>query len=359
MTDLATHIAAWRDHPHLLPAVRLVIMSFAGSTPRETGAAMIVDRSGTSGTIGGGQLELEAINHARALLEAAPNVTQPWRRDRRTWPLGPGIGQCCGGTVQLLFEVYDRASLDNLTDGRDLTKPAVLARNVATGHPARILSTSLETKDLPHRAAQAVIDILDGRRPLQATAFKCGHDDETYFIEPLRRPRTPLFVYGAGHVGRAIVKIIADLDFDVHWVDTHKERFPEDVPANVTTVIAREPALVTRAAPSGAFHLILTYSHAMDLTICHAALARPVFGYLGLIGSATKRVRFLKRLHDAGVSEAALDRLTCPIGVSRYRNKSPAAIAISVAAQLIEKREALEGRRLDENLHGTGQRILA
>lgn len=356
MTDLATHIGAWRDNPDSLPVVWLVVMSFDGSTPRETGAAMTVDRNGANGTIGGGQLELEAIHHARALLKDTSRV---WQRDVRTWPLGPGIGQCCGGTVQILFEVFDEASIKLLAGNMDLGKPALLVRHTTSAEPARIITSPDETQDLPRPVARAVADMLRGHRPLQAFALRSDGNDGTYFVEPLHQPRTPLFVYGAGHVGRAVIKLVADLDFDVHWVDTHTERFPDDAPANVTTVVAREPALIATAAPAGAFHLVITYSHALDLTICHATLARPVFGYLGLIGSATKRARFLRRLRDGGIGEAALARLTCPIGSGRYNDKSPAAIAISVAAQLIERREALEGQRLNENLHGTGQRILA
>jgi xanthine dehydrogenase accessory factor len=359
MTDFAHHIEAWRNNLDGLPAIRIVVLTAAGSTPREAGAAMIVTTKSTTGTIGGGQLELEAITHARSMLKTAASDRTSWQRDVRTWPLGPGIGQCCGGTVQILFEVYDAESLADLCQSDEIPTKAVLLRPVVSGRPARMITRAAETADLPTPIGREVRDILDDHQAATARTIKGVREATTYFVEPVRHPGTPLFIYGAGHVGRAIVKVMADLDFDIHWVDTHKERFPTDLPAGVTTIVAREPALITVAAPAGAFHLVLTYSHAIDLTICRAALARPMFGFFGLIGSATKRARFVNRLRDAGISEATLDRLTCPIGTGRYRDKSPAAIAVSVAAQLIEKREQLQGQRLDESLHGTSQRILA
>lgn len=359
MTDLADHIDAWRSDPDGLPAVRIVVMAAAGSTPREAGAAMFVTLDETAGTIGGGQLEFEAINHARSMLKAIPSEATPWQREVRTWPLGPAIGQCCGGTVQILFEVYAEEGLATLPEMVEMPANAILLRSIASGRPARMITQAADASDLPGAVARAVEHMLDVRTAATPTAIKDAREDITYFIEPLRHPGTPLFVYGAGHVGRAIVKVTADLDFDIHWVDTHEERFPAEVLPGVTKIIAREPALIAAAAPAGAFHLVLTYSHAIDLAICRAAMARPVFGFFGLIGSATKRARFLGRLRAAGISETTLARLICPIGIGRSKDKSPAAIAVCVAAQLIEKSEELQRQRLDESLHGTSQRILA
>src|SRR5690606_27908270 len=149
-----------------------------------------------------------------------------------------------------------------------------------------------------------------------------------FFIEPVRSPAKPLYIYGAGHVGRAIVRALTDIPFAVHWIDVHANRFPPRVPDGIRPIIASDPAAIARAAPLGAYHHVTTYSHALDLAICHALLANPHFGFLGLIGSASKRARFIKRLREGGVTQAAIERLTCPIGIGNLRGKEPATIAI-------------------------------
>ena len=100
--------------------------------------------------------------------------------------------------------------------------------------------------------------MLNGTRPLMPLLVSAADAHETFFIEPLGQSRTPLFVYGAGHVGRALVKIVSDLDFDLHWVDTHKERFPADLVDSSRSVVAREPEIIAGAAPAAAFHVVLT-----------------------------------------------------------------------------------------------------
>ncbi len=144
-------------------------------------------------------------------------------------------------------------------------------------------------------------------------------------------PVRPLWIYGAGHVGRAIVNVMAALpDFEITWVDTTADRFPE---TDVTTLIASDPALVVRHAPANADHLILTYSHEMDLALCHAVL-RHEFHSAGLIGSATKWARFKTRLAALGHTPAQISRIACPIGDPRL-GKHPQAIALGVATSMI------------------------
>ncbi len=362
-----------------LPVVRVVVAGVDGSTPREAGAGMLVmgstvvapasepgpngpsigssarglasgsrfglRPSGTMsgetceiGTIGGGQLEFEAIAHARTLLVNAAAEPAVWLRDLRTWPLGPSLGQCCGGAVRVLFEHYGAAECNALKED-GIEAGGVILRPVATGEPLRILATRQEARDLPLHIARAACDMLSGARPRTPVLLPARKGIGAYLIEPAGAAPTPLFIYGAGHVGRAIVKAIADLDFAVSWVDVHADRFPDPLPDGVARIITDDPAAVAHAAPEGAYHLVLTYSHALDLAICHALLADPRFGFLGLIGSESKRARFLKRLGEGGVAPAALARLTCPIGIGLLRGKEPATIAISVAAQLIEQRE--------------------
>jgi len=146
----------------------------------------------------------------------------------------------------------------------------------------------------------------------------------------------PLHIYGAGHVGRALVRVLEDLPFRVTWADTAAQRFPAAIPPHVTAHVSPDLPALAAAAPADATHIVMTYSHALDLAICHAVLRRGQFGHLGLIGSATKRARFLHRLAGLGIAPAMLQRLTCPIGLPGVGAKEPAMIAVSVAAKLVE-----------------------
>lgn len=325
---------------HGLPVVRVVIAEADGSTPREAGAVMEVTESGICGTIGGGQLEFEVIAHARNMIDQAKRDRQAWPRDLRTWPLGPSLGQCCGGTVRVLFELYDYAELGVMDAGTALCGDGgLIIHPVAAGKPLHLLTDRQDTYGMPLPVARAARDMLSGARPRQPCLVAPRGNGDAYFIEPLSKPRQPLFIYGAGHVGRAIVKVIDDLGFAVYWVDVAADRFPGAIAQAVEPVIAADPAVIAEAAPAGAYHIVLTFSHALDLSICHALLAKASFGFLGLIGSKSKRARFLKRLTEAGIPPVSLERLVCPIGIGELQGKAPATIAISVAAQLVAQSE--------------------
>ncbi|MBL8484945.1 MAG: xanthine dehydrogenase accessory protein XdhC [Rhodocyclaceae bacterium] len=165
-----------------------------------------------------------------------------------------------------------------------------------------------------------------------------------YFVERLQDTRTPLWLYGAGHVGRALVRVLAELPFRITWVDS-REDYLEDAMAQLAVAEQVEaqwtddPAGMAAAAPAGAWHLVMTHSHAQDLDICAAVLARNHFGFAGLIGSRSKAARFRQRLSERGVPAAALARLVCPIGVAGIKSKLPTAVAVAAAAQLLQLRE--------------------
>ena len=134
---------------------------------------------------------------------------------------------------------------------------------------------------------------------------------------------------------------LAPLPFEVTWIDERADAFPAAAPANVRTVRSADPAGEVARAPAGALIVVMTHSHARDLAIVHAALAAGRFGYVGLIGSASKRARFTRRLREAGVPDTRIAKLVCPIGLSTIGSKHPAAIAAGVAVQLLERYEAL------------------
>lgn len=155
---------------------------------------------------------------------------------------------------------------------------------------------------------------------------------------PAPAPRFHLQLYGAGHVGRAIVRLLEDIDGRVQWIDEREAEFPAEPSAPHIERLCVEPVEAeVRRAPPGAFYLVLTHSHDLDLRITEAILRRGDFGYLGLIGSATKRAKFLRRYEDRGVAADALARLTCPIGVPGIAGKEPAVIAVGVVAQLLQQ----------------------
>ena len=151
-----------------------------------------------------------------------------------------------------------------------------------------------------------------------------------------------LQLYGAGHVGRAIVNLLRDIDCSVRWIDEREDEFPRTpLPAHIEKVCA-EPGRVevTRAAP-GTFYLVLTHSHDLDLAISLAILQRGDFGYFGLIGSATKRARFEHRLVERGIAPTVLARMVCPIGLPGLPGKQPEVLAVSVVAQLLMQPAAI------------------
>ncbi|GAB1479493.1 xanthine dehydrogenase accessory protein XdhC [Paracoccaceae bacterium] len=288
------------------PVARVVIAGHDGSSPREAGAAMLVWDGGQSGTIGGGALEFQAVARARDMLAAGGVAVQ-------RVALGPNIGQCCGGAVTLVCEVYDAAKLPD-------PKAGLVAR-------------ALDGSEAPLSVAR-MIDRARAQGSRPGTALLQG-----WLVEPLARPERALWIWGAGHVGRALVSVLAPLpDLAINWVDVAPERFPETVPAGVRVLPAPDMAAAVALAPSDAEHLVLTFSHALDLELCHRLLPHG-FAACGLIGSATKWARFRSRLHALGHSPELIATILCPIG-NPALGKHPQAIAISVAAEILGRSAA-------------------
>lgn len=155
---------------------------------------------------------------------------------------------------------------------------------------------------------------------------------------PMPAPRFFLQLYGAGHVGRAIVQLLAGIDCRVQWIDERQDQFPaEPLPPHIEKLCVEPVEAEVHGAPPGAFFLVLTHSHDLDLAITQAILRRGDFGYLGLIGSKTKRERFFHRFEARGIERALIERITCPIGVPGIGGKEPEVIAVAVMAQLLQQ----------------------
>jgi len=244
-----------------------------GSAPRGAGTRMLVSAVQAIGTIGGGHLEWQAIAAARAMLAARDTAPR-----REHYALGPALGQCCGGVVDLVYAPLDDAALERW---------------------------------------------------------------------PATQPLFHLQLHGAGHVGNAIATLLATLDVTVDWIDERDDAFaptttlgtpwPEQVRRQVVVGAEGEVAL----APPGALFLVLTHDHALDFRIAEAALRRDDAGFVGLIGSKSKRARFLHRLEQRGLAAPQLARLQCPVGLPGITGKQPEVIALAVVGQLLLVAQAI------------------
>jgi xanthine dehydrogenase accessory factor len=259
-------LAAWLAAE---PGVLVSVRATQGSVPREAGTWMAVFAGRVLGTVGGGHLEHEAIALARAALGGAPLDAE------RRFALGPSLGQCCGGVMQLGFEHVEPAGAE-----------ALCAR----------LAAAQEAK------------------------------------------RLPVAIFGGGHVGRAIVRALLPLPVRVHWIDSRDEIFPADLPPHVQAEHSAPVEAAVRELLPGSRVLVMSFSHAEDLEIVAACLKRDDLPFIGLIGSRSKWAAFRHRLEARGFAAAAIARVTCPIGVAGVVGKEPEVIAAAVAAQLMQRR---------------------
>lgn len=262
-------------------AVLVTIDSFEGSSPREVGAWMLVLASEVHGTVGGGNLEFQAIAHARALL-AAGDMQRADALQR--YALGPSLGQCCGGVVHLKFSC------------------------IPAGDAIKI------------EAARAVFTSSKAQNALKIALF------------------------GGGHVGKALVNVLGALPCTVHWVDSRDEIFPTDVPANTQCEHSAPVHAAVNDIAAGSHVLIMSFSHAEDLDVVAQCLLRlratNDLPFIGLIGSKTKWATFRHRLADRGFAADEIARITCPIGLPGVQGKEPEVIAVGVTAQLLRMRAA-------------------
>jgi len=148
-------------------------------------------------------------------------------------------------------------------------------------------------------------------------------------------PQAQIAVFGAGHVGRALVPLLASLPCRVRWIDSREQEFPAQIPDGVRQIVADEPLDEVDQLPKGSYCIVMTHNHQLDLELSAAILKRGDFAYFGLIGSKTKRVKFEHRLRDRGFDPAVLQRMRCPMGLSEVKGKLPIEIAVSIAAEVI------------------------
>ena len=294
------------------PCAMVSVFHVEGSAPREAGARLILNGRGFHGTIGGGALEWRALADAQKKMKGGRSLT------RSTHALGPELGQCCGGRVELLTEVFDRTCLDE-------------ARRLAAAEAAGPFATESHLRSDHVERSIAIAPVRDSDA----------------MIEHFGEARRPLYLFGSGHVGRALVLALAPLPFAIRWIDPRPDAFPLAMPANVDPVMAGNPVAELETAPPDTFLLVMTHSHALDLAVVDQALRDERFPYVGLIGSASKRARFLSRLRHAGIADHRFTAFKCPIGLPGITSKEPAIIAAATVAELLERDEMLRtGRNL-------------
>ena len=236
---------------------------------------MLVTAEQQYGTIGGGNLEYQACRIARDQLAVGD------RGGLRRFPLGAGLGQCCGGLVNLMFEILDA--------------------------------------------------------------------DADWSRAQIEETRIQLILFGAGHVGRALVAALEQLPVDVRWIDTRDDMLPSSPRAGLDCICTDTPEAEVDAAPEGAYFLVMTHDHGLDQRLTEQILQRDDFAYFGLIGSKSKRRNFETRMTRRGVDPARFGRMTCPIGIRGINGKQPAQIAISVAAEILQVYDRNQNNNQSDN----------
>ena len=322
------------------PAVLVTVAGIRGSAPREVGAKMIVTRHATIGTIGGGQLEYQCAHIAAEMLDDGEEPLQ------RKFPLGASMGQCCGGVVEMLFEpISDRLPgwLKDLRALHGQREPAAVVTRLAGG-AAKFVVTAEAVYHLP---PNGVSDEVVSRAREGLESARTAHRRDDWFYETVVGTNFNVAVFGAGHVGSAVVQSLANLDCNIRWVDSRRNIFRR-VPGNVRTIETSEPALEVAAMPPGSCYLVMTHSHALDFEICDRILNRRDASYCGLIGSTTKRRRFEKRYRAQGMPPDVLAQLVCPIGIDGISGKKPAEIAVAAAADVLRAHERAIAQQDDD-----------
>jgi xanthine dehydrogenase accessory factor len=337
-------------------AVLVTVARAEGSVPREAGTKMIVTREAARHTIGGGHLEWKAIEIARQVLRDGMRMSHARRLERLA--LGPSLGQCCGGAVVLAFERLDVADLGWLaTLSRRLAAGASTVRSVSF-RSSRNGAASLTAIAATDSDAGAVMlsepepgvespDCLlwdTGSNGANNGANSGTNSAETTLLltETIAPNDFPVVLFGAGHVGAALVRVLGTLPCRVRWVDARDAAFPSPEAfaalgaTNVAIDASDTPDDAVEAAPPGTSFIVMTHDHAHDLDLTERILRRGDFVFFGMIGSHSKRKQFEERLAARGIDPMQIARMNCPLGVDGIVDKTPEVIAISAAAQLLQ-----------------------
>ena len=242
--------------------IKAKIINVKGSSPNKINDFMLVAPKDIFGTIGGGNLEYLVIEESKLMLKNKS------KRKKLNIPLGPGIGQCCGGYVEIILTLHKN------TDA----------------------------------------------------AMKDEKVNESF--------KEDLYIFGAGHIGQALIEKIGNLNFNTYLIDSREEYLKMSVNKDVNYLLSKEPWKVVNKLKDNAYYVVLTHSHEYDLKILNEILTKK-FTFVGLIGSTTKKKRFFKRLTENGHDKNIIKKIECPIGVDIGNSKAPNEIAFSIITRLI------------------------
>ena len=327
--------------------VLVTMATVKGSAPREAGTRMLVSAEQSALTIGGGHLEYKALEIARQMLQQDRN------RHEQQFSLGASLGQCCGGAVKLLFErlhgeqswLTDAVKLDQTGQSGVLVLPldadANSQRLLFDESGCLLVGPATLQQELSEKLITAVQQTVESRQDYGVEVITDAQGRQHRFlIDLIQPPAMQVYLFGAGHVGQALVQILGMQPCRIHWVETRDNQFPAETADNVLKLTTDTPEAEIAAAASGSYFLVMTHDHELDLRLSAEILKRDDFAYFGLIGSNTKRKRFEHRLLQRGYQAAQLSRMICPIGIDGIDSKLPAAIALAVSAQLLQIEQA-------------------
>ncbi|AVO51277.1 xanthine dehydrogenase accessory protein XdhC [Ectopseudomonas mendocina] len=184
------------------------------------------------------------------------------------------------------------------------------------------------------------------RFSLGASLGQCCGGATVLLFEPMGQPQAQIAVFGAGHVGRALVPLLASLPCKVRWIDSRENEFPEQIPTGAEKIVNDEVVDEVDNMPPGSYYIVMTHNHQLDLELTAAILKRGDFAYYGLIGSKTKRVKFEHRLRERGFAEDLMARMRCPMGLPEVKGKLPVEIAVSIAGEVIATYNATFGQEV-------------
>ena len=289
-------------------AVLIMVTADKGSTPRDSGTWMLVSDDKQSGTLGGGELERLAEEAARAMLAGHGD----WQRSSLHCALGPDLRQCCGGHVTLMLEPLDMSATDWLAQAAESARVA--------DNQYSVLFQSNEPAATPR------IITNDG-----ALSGITG-----VHLQLLTDTRLSLFLFGAGHVGQAVATLSTQLPLRLTVIDGRANQRALIPNADNIEVMGMDSAEEAAArVSSGSAALVMTHSHELDYTLCHALLTQNSAVFVGLIGSRSKANRFRSRLRKDKIPEKSLARLTSPIGSSGPKGKEPGVIALAALSEVL------------------------
>lgn len=314
------------------PFILITVAKTGGSTPREAGSKMMVSNAESWGTIGGGNLEYQACQNARKLLH---NKTSG---HIQRYSLGTSLGQCCGGYVEILFELVTQDDDDFSQWQVIMSSNQAVVRLVNLDDPKYPFQAHSKPALTDHPQQNALIrfakNMFHNRQITALQDFQISGKQTSYYIEWIKPTDFNIVVFGGGHVGQSVMHILSTLDCNLTWIENRPDQFiQKDSPAINYMVTESPENEVCNLAP-GSYYLVLTHDHALDYRITQAILDRDDFVYFGLIGSQTKRKKFEHRLIQQGVKKQKLNTMNCPVGIDVIEGKSPAVVALSICAEL-------------------------